>query len=137
MKHTLLIFTSLYSFILSGQDLKWNNTIDGDFVIDSVTLGEDSNIINVSGKAGDYVVYMTYNFTNIHSTSNQGEYTALAWAQDGDQFLETTVRGLWKKNEQVFEIKHFENATDGSQLLTTGTMDFQAKTYKCKVRFLE
>ena len=137
MKHTLLIFITLYSFILSGQDLKWNNTIDGDFVIDSITLGVDSNIVNVSGKAGDYVVYMTYNFTNIHSTLNQGEYTALAWAQDGDQFLETTVRGLWKKNEQVFDIKHFENATDGSQLLTTGTMDFQAKSYKCKVRFLE
>jgi len=137
MKKALLIFTILFSFILSGQELKWNDTIDGDFVIDSVTLGGDSNVVNVSGKAGDYIVYMTYTFTNIHSTSNQGEYNALAWAQDGDQFLETSVRGLWKRNGQVFDIKHFENTSDGGQLLTTGTMDFQAKTYKCKVRFLE
>ena len=35
--------------------------------------------------------------------------------------VQTTVRGIWKRNGEVFDVKHFENGTDGNQLLTTGT----------------
>ena len=75
--------------------------------------------------------------TNLLDTKDSGEYTALAWAQDGENFLQTTVRGVWKRNGQVFDVKHFENGTDGNQLLTTGTFDFVNNTYKCLVRVLE
>ena len=139
MKKTLLItllftFSSIYS-----QDLDWDNSIEGTFTIYSVNLGIDGNLntVNVSGKAGNWTVYMTYYFTNKLETEDQGEYNAMAWAQDGNERLKTTVRGLWKKNNDVYELKHFENATDGSQLLTMGTMDFENKTYKCLVRFLK
>ena len=40
----------------------------------------------------------------------------------------TTVRGIWKRNGEVFDVKHFENGTDGNQLLTTGTFDFVENT---------
>ena len=130
-----LIFT--FSNVFS-QEITWENSIDGDFTIDSVNLGIDGNIntVSVSGKAGNWTVYMTYYFTNKLDTEDQGEYNAMAWAQDGNERLKTTVRGLWKKNNDVYNLKHFENTTDGSQLLTTGTMNFEKKTYKCIVRFL-
>lgn len=39
--------------------------------------------------------------------------------------------------EKVFDIKHFENGTNGNQLLTTETFDFINDTYKCNVREIE
>ena len=131
----LLLIVSSLGF---SQDIEWENSVDGNFIIDSVKLGPngDINTVSVSGKAGDWTVYMTYYFTNKLQTEGQGEYTAMAWAQDGKERLKTTVQGLWKQNDNNYELRHFENASDGSQLLTTGLMNFEDKTYNCLVRFL-
>ena len=109
------------------------------FSIDNVELGIDEDIVNVSGGTpdGKWNVKMTWRFTNLFGTEGSGEYTAIGWAQDGENFLQTTVRGVWKRNGKVFDVKHFENGTDGNQLLTTGTFDFVGNTYKCLVRVLE
>ena len=131
----LLLLVSSLGF---SQDIEWENSVDGNFIIDSVKLGPhgDINTVSVSGKAGNWTVYMTYYFTNKLQTEGQGEYTAMAWAQDGKERLKTTVQGLWKQNDNNYELRHFENASDGSQLLTTGLMNFEDKTYNCLVRFL-
>jgi hypothetical protein len=131
----LLLLVSSLGF---SQDIEWKNSVDGNFIIDSVKLGPngDINTVSVSGKAGNWTVYMTYYFTNKLQTEGQGEYTAMAWAQDGKERLKTTVQGLWKQNDNNYELRHFENASDGSQLLTTGLMNFEDKTYNCLVRFL-
>lgn len=136
------IFTLLALFattFLCAQELTWENVIDGNFIIDSITLNDpngDGNVVNVSGVAGEWGVNMTFRFTNKLNTSGQGEYTANAWAEKGSELLQTTVRGLWKKEGKLYSMKHFENTTSGDQLLTTGVMDLQNKTYICKVRFL-
>ena len=131
----LLLLVSSLGF---SQDIEWENSVDGNFIIDSVKLGPngDINTVSVSGKAGNWTVYMTYYFTNKLQTEGQGEYTAMAWAQDGKERLKTTVQGLWKQNDNNYELRHFENASDGSQLLTTGLMNFEDKTYNCLVIFL-
>ena len=131
----LLLLVSSLGF---SQDIEWENSVDGNFIIDSVKLGPngDINTVSVSGKAGNWTVYMTYYFTNKLQTEGQGEYTAMAWAQDGKERLKTTVQGLWKQNDNNYELRHFENASDGSQLLTTGLMNFEDKTYNSLVRFL-
>jgi hypothetical protein len=131
----LLLLVSSLGF---SQVIEWENSVDGNFIIDSVKLGPngDINTVSVSGKAGNWTVYMTYYFTNKLQTEGQGEYTAMAWAQDGKERLKTTVQGLWKQNDNNYELRHFENASDGSQLLTTGLMNFEDKTYNCLVRFL-
>lgn len=139
MNKTFSIILFFITASLSAQDLNWKDSAEGNFTINSVNVGLNGNIntVNVSGKAGNWTVYMTYYFTNKLQTEGQGEYTAMAWAQDGKERLKTTVQGLWKQNQDNYELKHFENASDGSQLLTTGIMNFEAKTYNCLVRFLE
>lgn len=139
MNKTFSIILFFIAASLSAQDLNWKDSAEGNFTINSVNVGLNGNIntVNVSGKAGNWTVYMTYYFTNKLQTECQGEYTAMAWAQDGKERLKTTVQGLWKQNQDNYELKHFENASDGSQLLTTGIMNFEAKTYNCLVRFLE
>jgi hypothetical protein len=135
----LFFLIILFSLSMNAQDLSWDESIDGNFVVESITLNEpggEGNIANVSGVAGDWNVYMTFRFTNALRTSGQGEYTANAWAEKGSDLMTTTVRGVWKKEEDHYSMKHFENTSNGSQLLTTGILDLQNKTYKCKVRFL-
>lgn len=136
---TFIIILSLIFLNDSFSQFKYVDEFPVNFDIDNVELGIDENIVNVSGVSpdGKWNVKMTWKFTNLLDTKDSGEYTALAWAQDGENFLQTTVRGVWKRNGQVFGVKHFENGTDGNQLLTTGTFDFVKNTYKCLVRVLE
>jgi hypothetical protein len=135
----LIIPLSLIFLNNSFSQFKYVDEFPVNFDINNVQLGTDENIVNVSGVSADgkWNVKMTWKFTNLLDTKDSGEYTALAWAQDGENFLQTTVRGVWKRNGQVFDVKHFENGTDGNQLLTTGTFDFVNNTYKCLVRVLE
>ena len=138
MKNILLLFF-ISTLSIYAQDLKWEDSIEGVFIVDSVTLNEPSgegNIVNVSGTAGDWRVNMTFRFTNVLNTAGQGEYTANSWAENGPDVGRTSVRGIWKKEGAIYSMKHFENTSDGGQFLTTGTLDMQNKTYKCKVRFL-
>ena len=140
MKKTTLLFLFFFGFnFISNAQFKYADEFPVNFDIDNVTLGVDKNVVNVSGGTpdGKWVVKMTWTFTNFYDTEDTGEYTALAWAQDGENFLRTTVRGVWKRNGKVFDVKHFENGTDGNQLLTTGTFDFINDTYKCIVRVIE
>ncbi len=140
MKNFILIIPlSLIFLNNSFSQFKYVDEFPVNFNIDNVELGTDENIVNVSGLSpdGKWNVKMTWKFTSLLDTKDSGEYTALAWAQDGENFLQTTVRGVWKRNGEVFDVKHFENGTDGNQLLTTGTFDFVNNTYKCLVRVLE
>ena len=139
MKHLSFIIV-LFSLSMNAQDLTWDELIDGNFDVESITLNEpggEGNVVNVSGVAGEWKVYMTFRFTNALRTSGQGEYTANAWAEKGTDLMTTTVRGIWKKEENHYSMKHFENTSKGGQLLTTGVLDLQKKTYKCVVRFLK
>ncbi|MGB2086830.1 MAG: hypothetical protein ACPHUE_06885 [Flavobacteriaceae bacterium] len=140
MKKAISLFVFFLSFLGVGYgQFNYSSEFPVNFKINSVTLGQDSNLVNVSGKTpdGQWAVKMTWTFTNLLETEGSGEYTARAWAQDGENFLSTTVRGVWKREGKVFNVKHFENGTDGNQLLTTGTFDFVNNTYNCVVRVLE
>jgi len=53
----------LFSLSMNAQDLTWDESIDGNFVVESITLnepGDEGNIANVSGEAGDWKVEKTY-----------------------------------------------------------------------------
>ena len=130
MKKTTCLLILLFCFIGVGYgQFKYSSEFPVNFKINSVTIGQDENIVNVSGDTpdGKWTVKMTWTFTNLLETNGSGEYTAFSWA----------VRGVWKREGKVFDIKHFENGTDGNQLLTTGTFDFINDTYKCNVRVIE
>lgn len=52
---------------------------------------------------------MIWTFTNFLVTKGRGEYTAMAWTQDVENLLSTSLRGIWKRREKVFDIKHFSS----------------------------
>ena len=105
----LLLFISTLS--IYAQDLKWEDSIEGVFIVDSVTLNEpggEGNVVNVSGTAGDWRVNMTFRFTNVLNTEGQGEYIANSWAENESNLIRASVRGIWKKEGAIYLMKHFE-----------------------------
>ena len=73
MKKIFFALTFFVTSFINAQDLLWDDSINGDFTIDSVDLGLNGeiNTVAVSGKAGNWTVYMTYYFTNKLDTEGQ------------------------------------------------------------------
>ena len=108
-KILLLFFLTIYSLGYS-QDLKFGKDVfQAKFNIDAVTIKKDGATLNASGDASDYVegnyntVYLTYEMTNNLNLDGRGEFTGYVWAQNGENFLNVTLQGIWRKKGQVFE----------------------------------
>ena len=89
MKKLFLLSSLLLVSLTFGQDIPiGKNMFKADFTVDSVTLGVDSNQMNVSGDVGGGYgrVYLSYVFTNKMETNDAGEFTGLAWTQAGENF---------------------------------------------------
>ena len=94
-----LIFFVNHTF---AQDLKFGKDVfQAKFNIDAITLKKDGATLNASGDASDYVegnyntVYLTYEMTNNLNLEDRGEFTGYVWAQNGENFLNVTLQGIW------------------------------------------
>ena len=116
-----------------GQDIPLGkNMFKADFTVDSVTLGVDSNQMNVSGDVGGGYgrIYLSYVFTNKMETNDAGEFTGLAWTQAGENFNRASLQDIWKRNGKVFELYTFDNVTDEKKTVAKGILDLVNKTLK-------
>jgi len=133
MKKLFLLSSLLLVSLTFGQDIPiGKNMFKADFTVDSVTLGVDSNQMNVSGDVGGGYgrVYLSYVFTNKMETNDAGEFTGLAWTQAGENFNRASLQGIWKRNGKVFELYTFDNVTDGKKTVAKGILDLVNKTLK-------
>ena len=133
MKKFFLLSSLLLVSLTFGQDIPLGeNMFKADFTVDSVTLGVDSNQMNVSGDVGGGYgrVYLSYVFTNKMETNDAGEFTGLAWTQAGENFNRASLQGIWKRNGRVFELYTFDNVTDGKKTVAKGILDLVNKTLK-------
>ena len=133
MKKLFLLSSLLLVSLTFGQDIPLGeNMFKADFTVDSVTLGVDSNQMNVSGDVGGGYgrVYLSYVFTNKMETNDAGEFTGLAWTQAGENFNRASLQGIWKRNGKVFELYTFDNVTDGKKTVAKGILDLVNKTLK-------
>ena len=133
MKKIFLLSSLLLVSLTFGQDIPLGeNMFKADFTVDSVTLGVDSNQMNVSGDVGGGYgrVYLSYVFTNKMETNDAGEFTGLAWTQAGENFNRASLQGIWKRNGRVFELYTFDNVTDGKKTVAKGILDLVNKTLK-------
>ena len=137
---TLIIFVN-HTF---AQDLKFGKDVfQAKFNIDAITLKKDGATLNASGDASDYVegnyntVYLTYEMTNNLNLEDRGEFTGYVWAQNGENFLNVTLQGIWRRKGQVFEIVTLDQATDGNTIIARGILNFAKKTLNFDASFLE
>ena len=133
MKQVFFLTAIFFTVLTFGQDIPLGkNKFKADFTVDSVTLGEESNQVNVSGDVGGGYgrVYLSYIFTNKMETEDAGEFTGLAWAQAGENFNRASLQGIWKRNGKIFELYTFDNVTDGKKTVAKGILDMVNKTLK-------
>jgi hypothetical protein len=133
MKQVFFLTAIFFTVLTFGQDIPLGkNKFKADFTVDSVTLGVESNQVNVSGDVGGGYgrVYLSYIFTNKMETEDAGEFTGLAWAQAGENFNRASLQGIWKRNGKIFELYTFDNVTDGKKTVAKGILDMVNKTLK-------
>lgn len=133
MKQVFFLTAIFFTVLTFGQDIPLGkNKFKADFTVDSVTLGEESNQVNVSGDVGGGYgrVYLSYIFTNKMETEDAGEFTGLAWTQAGENFNRASLQGIWKRNGKIFELYTFDNVTDGKKTVAKGILDMVNKTLK-------
>ena len=142
-KITFVVLILLINFSYS-QDLKFGKDVfQAKFNIDAVTLKKDGATLNASGDASDYVegnyntVYLTYVMTNNLNLDGRGEFTGYVWAQNGENFLNVTLQGIWRRKGQVFEIVTLDQATDGNTIIAKGILNFAKKTLNFNASILE
>lgn len=133
MKQLIILLAIFFTITAFGQDIPLGkNKFNADFTVDSVTLGVESNQVNVSGDVGGGYgrVYLSYTFTNKMETEDAGEFTGLAWSQSGENFNRASLQGIWKRNGKIFELYTFDNVTDGNKTVAKGILDMVKKTLK-------
>ncbi|MBL6644669.1 MAG: hypothetical protein CNC91_00485 [Flavobacteriales bacterium MED-G22] len=133
MKQVFFLTAIFFTVLTFGQDIPLGkNKFKADFTVDSVTLGVESNQVNVSGDVGGGYgrVYLSYIFTNKMETEDAGEFTGLAWTQAGENFNRASLQGIWKRNGKIFELYTFDNVTDGKKTVAKGILDMVNKTLK-------
>ena len=133
MKKLFFLKAIFFAILTFSQDIPLGeNKFKADFTVDSVTLGVESNQVNVSGDVGGGYgrVYLSYIFTNKMETEDAGEFTGLAWTQAGENFNRASLQGIWKRNGKIFELYTFDNVTDGKKTVAKGILDMVNKTLK-------
>ena len=133
MKQVFFLTAIFFTVLTFGQAIPLGkNKFKADFTVDSVTLGVESNQVNVSGDVGGGYgrVYLSYIFTNKMETEDAGEFTGLAWTQAGENFNRAPLQGIWKRNGKIFELYTFDNVTDGKKTVAKGILDMVNKTLK-------
>ena len=133
MKKLFFFKAIFFATLTFSQDIPLGeNRFKADFTVDSVTLGVESNQVNVSGDVGGGYgrVYLSYIFTNKLETEDAGEFTGLAWTQAGENFNRASLQGIWKRNGKIFELYTFDNVTDGKKTVAKGILDMVNKTLK-------
>ena len=140
MKYLLTTIMFLVSFISFSQDINFG---EGEFevktTIDAVYTDDgDTYKITSSGDAGDYgKVYLSYKFTSILDTDGQGEFTGFAWTQNGDEITTAILRGIYRRNGDIFKLYTFDNLSNGKFILATGKLDMVKKTLDFKASYVE
>ena len=140
MKKLLIIPIIFLAFNLFSQDLKYGDGLfEANFVVDMMYSDDLNNYkMTASGEAGPYGrAYLSYNFTSHLDVSGQGEFTGTAWTQNGEEITRAILRGIYRKNGNIFKLYTLDNLSNGKFIIATGELDMVKKTLNFKASYVE
>ena len=130
----------LLTFNLFSQDLKYGDGLfEANFVVDMMYSEDLNNYkMTASGDAGPYGrAYLSYNFTSHLDVDGQGEFTGTAWTQNGEEITRAILRGIYRKNGNIFKLYTLDNLSNGKFIIATGELDMVKKTLNFKASYVE
>ena len=140
MKRLLIIPIIFLTFNLFSQDLKYGDGLfEANFVVDMMYSEDLNNYkMTASGEAGPYGrAYLSYNFTSHLDVDGQGEFTGTAWTQNGEEITRAILRGIYRKNGNIFKLYTLDNLSNGKFIIATGELDMVKKTLNFKASYVE
>ena len=140
MKKLLFIPILFMSLNLFSQDIKYGDGLfEANFTIDMMYTDDLKNHkVTASGEAGPYGrAYLSYEFTSELDVSGQGEFNGTAWTQNGEEITTAILRGIYRRNGDVFKLYTLDNLSNGKFILATGTLDMVKKTLNFKASYVE
>ena len=140
MKKLLIIAIMFLTFNLFSQDLKYGDGLfEANFVVDMMYSEDLNNYkMTASGEAGPYGrAYLSYNFTSHLDVDGQGEFTGTAWTQNGEEITRAILRGIYRKNGNIFKLYTLDNLSNGKFIIATGELDMVKKTLNFKASYVE
>ena len=135
MKKLLFIPVLFMSLNLFSQDIKYGDGLfEANFTVDMMYTDDLKNYkVTASGEAGPYGrAYLSYEFTSELDVSGQGEFNGTAWTQNGEEITTAILRGIYRRNGDVFKLYTLDNLSNGKFILATGTLDMVKKTLNFK-----
>lgn len=98
----------------------------------SVTLTDEGEIINITGKQADYgTIYLTYHLVSNRWHEAQGNFTgkALAIGADGAR-NSAELRGVWSRKSRVTTLYSLDDVSDGNLYAVVVKIDMDSETAK-------
>ena len=140
MKKLIIIPIIFLTFNLFSQDLKYGDGLfEANFIVDMMYSEDLNNYkMTASGEAGPYGrAYLSYNFTSHLDVDGQGEFTGTAWTQNGEEITRAILRGIYRKNGDIFKLYTLDNLSNGKFIIATGELDMVKKTLNFKASYVE
>ena len=140
MKKLLIIPIIFLTFNLFSQNLKYGDGLfEANFIVDMMYSEDLNNYkMTASGEAGPYGrAYLSYNFTSHLDVDGQGEFTGTAWTQNGEEITRAILRGIYRKNGDIFKLYTLDNLSNGKFIIATGELDMVKKTLNFKASYVE
>ncbi|MEL0009856.1 MAG: hypothetical protein VW741_08320 [Flammeovirgaceae bacterium] len=140
MKKIFFVPILFLSMNLFSQDIKYGDGLfEANFIVDMMYTDDLKTYkVTASGEAGPYGrAYLSYEFTSDLDVSGQGEFTGTAWTQNGDEITTAILRGIYRRNGDIFKLYTFDNLSNGKFILATGKLDMVKKTLDFKASYVE
>ena len=70
-------------------------------------------------------------------TATSETFNGTAWTQNGEEITKAILRGIYRRNGDVFKLYTLDNLSNGKFILATGTLDMVKKTLNFKASYVE
>ena len=134
----LLTGLALMSFFACADNPNFDDFINVELSVSSLTMNDSGMVITYEGIAGKYgLVHATHNLVATNDANTKGYFTGTVQAIDDEGGLEKSMTlGLWSRNGTSLKVYGFDDDSP-TRILHISEVDMKDKKFKAKVWELE
>ena len=123
-----------FSLTTQADDLGFDNFIEVELTVSTITMNDSGMVITYEGMAGKYgLVHATHNMVSTNDANAKGYFTGTVQAIDDTGALESSMTlGLWSRDGTQLKVYGFDDDSP-TRILHISTVDLRAKTFQAKV----
>ena len=133
-KIVLIIGFSLMPFVTFADSHDFDNFINVELRVSSLTMNDSGMVITYEGIAGKYgLVHATHNLVATNDAGTKGYFTGTVQAIDDQGGLDKSMTlGLWSRDGTNLKVYGFDDDSP-TRILHISEVDMKDKKFKAKV----